>query len=122
MNTENRIKSFTDLMVWQKGHQLVLQVYRLTDNYPKNAFSLIDQTRRATISITSNIAEGFGRQTYKEKIQFYHISRGSLSELKNLLLVAKDIGYIELNDDLINLCNDVHKLLQGLISASKRRK
>jgi four helix bundle protein len=77
--------------------------------------------RRAAVSITSNIAEGFGRQTYKEKIYFYYLSQGSLIELKNQLLIARDINYIK--DDsfkkLENQCISTHSLLQGLIKKSK---
>ena len=128
MNREDRIenkpiKSFTDLIVWQKGHQLVLLIYQMSKEFPKEeTYCLIDQMRRAAISITSNIAEGFGRQTYKEKIQFYYLAQGSLTELKNQILIARDLGYIKENRELFDLCNEVHRLLQGLISASKRRK
>lgn len=122
MNKENRIKSFTDLYAWQKSHLLVLEIYKITKEYPKSSFSLIDQSQRAAVSVTSNIAEGFGRQTYKEKIQFYYMAQGSISELKNLVLIARDIGYIKLSNDLIELSNDAHRLLQGLITASKQRK
>jgi len=80
----NKIESFTDLIVWQEGHSLVIKIYCVTKNFPKEEiFSLINQMKRAAISITSNIAEGFGRQTLKEKIQFYYMSQGSLTESKN---------------------------------------
>lgn len=79
----NKIREFTDLKVWQEGHKLVLIIYKLTNEFPKEErYSLIDQLRRCVISITSNIAEGFGRHSYKEKIQFYYQSQGSLTELK----------------------------------------
>ena len=73
MEIENKkIRDFTDLKVWQEGHKLVLLVYKTTRGFPREeTYSLIDQMRRAVSSITSNVAEGFGRQTYKEKIQFY---------------------------------------------------
>jgi len=123
MNKEDRIKSFTDLIVWQKAHRLVLLIYQLTKEFPKEElYSLVDQMRRAVVSITSNIAEGFGRQTYKEKIQFYYLASASLTELKNQILIARDLGYLKPTQELYNLCNDVHKLLNGLISASKRRR
>lgn len=123
MNKEVRIKSFTDLIVWQRAHKLSLLIYKLTKDFPKEeTYSLVDQMRRAVVSVTSNVAEGFGRQTYKEKIQFYYPASGSLTELKNQILLAKDLGYLVPNQDLYDLCNEVHKLLNGLISASKRRK
>jgi four helix bundle protein len=102
MNKEDRIKSFTDLIVWQKAHQLVLVIYQLTKEFPKEElYSLVDQMRRAVVSITSNIAEGFGRQSYKEKIQFYYLASASLTELKNQILIAKDLGYLSQSKNCI---------------------
>jgi four helix bundle protein len=69
-----KIKKFTDLLAWQEGHKLILLVYKLTKNFPKQEiFILVSQMLRASISITSNLAEGFGRRNLKEKIQFYYI-------------------------------------------------
>ena len=63
----NKIRDFTDLNVWKEGHKLVLELYRATDNFPQSEkYSLIDQMRRAAVSVTSNIAEGFGRQTSRK--------------------------------------------------------
>lgn len=120
MNT--KIKSFTDLNAWKESHKLVILVYRITKQFPREeTYSLTDQIRRAVISITSNIAEGFGRQTYKEKVQFYYQAQGSLIEVKNQLLAAKDIGYLLKNDfdKLATQANIAHQLLQGLITKSK---
>lgn len=119
---ELKIKSFTDLKVWQEGHKLVILIYQITKKFPKDElFALTSQMRRAAISITSNIAEGFGRQGYKEKIHFYYLAQGSLIELKNQILVAKDVGYIK-ESELIILADQInftHRLLQGLITKSK---
>jgi len=73
------------------------------------------------ISVTSNIAEGFGRQTFKEKIQFYYIASGSLTELKNQLIISKDIGYINEKEFqyLIQILTEGHKTLNGFITKSK---
>jgi four helix bundle protein len=90
--------------------------------FPKEElFCLTSQIRRASLSITSNIAEGFGRQGYKEKIQFYYLAQGSLTELKNQLLAAKDLGYSNKNNfnQLALQANKAHQLLQGLIRSSK---
>lgn len=119
---KTKIKEFTDLFTWQEGHKLVLLVYELTSKFPtRENYSLTDQMRRAVTSITSNIAEGFGRQTYREKTQFYYLAQGSLVELKNQLIIAKDIRYI--NDKTFILISEranlTHKLLQGLIKKTK---
>ncbi len=119
---DGKIESFTDLRVWQEGHKLVLLIYKLTKSFPKvETYSLIDQMRRAVASITANIAEGFGRQGYKEKIQFYYIAKGSLTEVKNFVFIAKDVGYLSEEDykSLIEQANIVDQLLQGLIRKSK---
>lgn len=117
------IKTFKDLMVWQEGHKLVIMVYKLTQKFPKSElFGLVSQMRRAVISITSNIAEGFGRRTYKDRMQFYYMSQGSLTELKNPLLVAKDIGYTN-NVEYLEIekqADQTHRLLQGLISKTNQ--
>ena len=94
-----KIRTFTDLKVWQEGHSLVLNIYEATEKFPKEeTYSLIDQMRRASVSVTSNIAEGFGRQSYKDKLRFYYNAQGSLTELKNQLLVAKDVKYLKADD------------------------
>ncbi|OGK51085.1 hypothetical protein A2966_03925 [Candidatus Roizmanbacteria bacterium RIFCSPLOWO2_01_FULL_41_22] len=122
MNNHGTIRSFTDLQVWQEGHALVISIYKATDLFPKKeTYTIIDQMRRSALSVTSNLAEGFGRQTYKEKLHFYYLSQGSLTELKNQLLVAKDVGYLTKEEFNIyaNQANIVHKLLQGLIRKTK---
>lgn len=117
-----KIKTFTDLYAWQRGHELVLKIYNTTEKFPKSEmFSLTDQMKRAAISITSNIAEGFGRCGYKEKLHFYFISQGSLTELKSQLFIARDIGYITKDKFLsvYEMADKAHQLLQGLITKTK---
>jgi len=117
-----KIKTFTDLKAWQEGHKLVVLVYKITDSFPaKETYSLVDQMRRAATSVTSNIAEGFGSRTYKEKIRFYYLAQGSLTELKNQILIAKDINYLDDQrlKELVEQANLAHQLLQGLITKSK---
>ncbi len=119
---EEKIKTFTDLHTWQEAHKLVVLVYKITKRFPKDEiFGLISQMRRAVISVTSNIAEGFGRQGYKEKIQFYYLAQGSLTELKNQILAARDIGYLDTEDFtvLMSHADIALRLLQGLITKSK---
>lgn len=122
VEAEHKISSFTDLDAWKEAHKLVLVIYKITRTFPKEEiFGLVSQMRRCAVSITSNIAEGFSRQTYKEKIQFYFIARGSVTELQNQLLIARDVGFI--TSDAFQTTADqtikVHKILNGLIKASK---
>jgi four helix bundle protein len=119
---ETKIKLFTDLIVWKEGHKLAVLIYQTTRKFPREEmYSLSDQMRRASVSITSNIAEGFGRQGYKEKIQFYYIAHGSLTELENQLFIAKDVGYINGHDfeEIMSQANNVHALLVGFIKKTK---
>ncbi len=125
MNTDinkNKIRLFTDLNAWKEAHKLVLMIYKITKDFPKEEiFGLTSQIRRAVISITSNIAEGFSRQTYKDKIQFYSIAKSSLTEVQSQLLIAKDLNYINKQDfnDIASQAITTHKLLNGLIKKSK---
>lgn len=116
----SKIKSFTDLHAWQVGHQLVLEIYRVTRAFPKEeTFGLTNQIRRCAVSITSNIAEGFSRQSKKEKIQFNFMSLGSVTELQNQLVIARDISYIDHQtfEALAQMSISVHKLVNGLIKS-----
>lgn len=118
----NKIREFTDLIVWQEGHKLVIAIYNLTKTFPREeTYSLTDQMRRAATSVTSNIAEGFGRNTYKDRLQFYFTAQGSLTELKNQLLIAKDVKYIseQTFHSLLEQANITHQLLQGFIQRTK---
>ncbi|MDD3487587.1 MAG: four helix bundle protein [Candidatus Moranbacteria bacterium] len=116
-----KIKSFTDLYAWQEGHKLVLMIYRETEKFPKKEiFGLTGQMRRCAVSITSNIAEGFSRSTAKDKCQFYSISHGSLTELQNQLLIAKDVKYID--RDLFKKLADQSVIVAKLINGLKRIK
>lgn len=123
MNDEDKkIRSFTDLNAWKEAHKLVLMIYKATKNFPKEElFGLMNQMRRAAVSITSNIAEGFSRQSYKEKVQFYCVAQGSNTELQNQLLVARDVGYLAKEEfhEIAQQSVISHKLLNGLIKKSK---
>ena len=122
MEYSNKIKSFTDLEAWKEGHKLVLMVYKATENFPqKEVFGITSQMRRAAVSITSQIAEGFSRQSYKEKIQFYCISQGSNTELQNQMLIARDVGYMknDIFDKIAQQSIFTQKLVGGLIKKSK---
>ena len=123
MNNGSKIKSFTDLHAWQEGHKLVLIIYEITKEFPKEElFGLTNQIRRAVVSITSNIAEGFSRQSYKEKLQFYSMAQGSVTEMQNQLLITKDVAYLN-NEKFQEIAKQtiiVHKLITGLIKSCKR--
>ena len=117
-----KIKSFTDLNAWKEGHKLVLMIYEITKQFPKQEiFGLTTQIRRAAVSFTSNIAEGFSRNSYKEKLQFYSMALGSLTEVQNQLLIARDIGYL-INNQFSKIAEQtitVNKITNGLIKKSK---
>ncbi|MBI2639520.1 MAG: four helix bundle protein [Candidatus Sungbacteria bacterium] len=120
--SEKKIKSFTDLDAWKEGHKLVLFIYEITNGFPKDeVYGLVSQMRRCAVSITSNIAEGFSRQSYREKAQFYSTSQGSVTELQNQLLIAKDVGYMNQGvfHNIANQSVKVHKIINGLIKTSR---
>jgi four helix bundle protein len=116
------IKSFTDLDAWKEGHNLVLMIYERSKSFPKEEmFGLTSQLRRAVVSITFNIAEGFSRQSYKDKLYFYSMSLGSLTEAQNQLFIARDLKYT-LEQDFNKVYEQtirVSKILNGLIKSSK---
>jgi four helix bundle protein len=119
MDNPGKIRDFKDLIVWQEGHKLVLTTYRITKDFPREEiFGLTSQMRRSAASITANVAEGFGRRGVKEKSQFYYMAHGSLTELKDQLLIARDIGYLTdtAYSEINKLSDKVHALLRGLIS------
>lgn len=90
------IKSYKDLRVWQKSVDLVVNVYKLTKKFPSNEqFALTSQVQRAAVSVSSNIADGYGRNTQKEYVHFLRIANGSLLELESLITVAGRLSYIE---------------------------
>lgn len=93
---KNVIESWKDLEVWEKAHQMVLEVYKVTKKFPSvERFRLVDQLCRASVSVPTNIAEGKGRNSLKEYLQFLSIAKGSLEETKYLVLLSKDLGYID---------------------------
>jgi four helix bundle protein len=116
------VKGFEDLTVYKRAHSLVLSVYKITKLFPKEErFCLVDQMRRSSISITSNIAEGFARLTAKDKANFYGISRGSLMELMSQLAISKDLGYLDEKEylSLKNEAREVSMMIIGLIKSAQ---
>lgn len=117
-----KIKSFTDLDAWKYGHQLILDIYQITKSFPhEEQFGLTSQLRRAAVSYTSNIAEGFSRNSFKEKLHFYSIALGSLTEIQNQLLIARDLGYLKKEDfdGIAAQTVRLSKISNGLIKKSK---
>ena len=118
----SQIRSFTDLSTGKEAHKLVLMIYEVTRRFPnEEKFGLVNQLRRAIVSVTSNIAEGFSRNTNKEKVQFYYMALGSLTEVQNQLIIAKDITYLDKRqfEKLIQQVTTVSKLLNGVIKSAK---
>lgn len=117
--------SFGNLKVWKEAHKLVLTIYKITKEFPKEErFRLIDQLCRSAASIPANIAEGQSRQTTKEYLQFLYTARGSIAETKYHLLLARDLGYLSDStyEEFIESYDIVGKMLNGLITSLKKRK
>ncbi len=111
----NRIpaSSFTDLIVWQKAHQFVLNVYKMSETFPKSEmYGLTSQLRRASVSIAANIAEGFKKRGVKDKARFMNISQGSLEECQYYLILVQDLGFAE-TDALKEDLTEVSKMLRA---------
>lgn len=120
--SNGKIVKFTDLVAWQEGHKLVLMTYESTRSFPKDEmFALVSQMRRCVVSVTSNIAEGFSRNSVKERVQFYSIALGSVTELQNQLLIARDVKYISAKEFKVTAEQSVvvHKILNGLLKKTK---
>lgn len=117
------IKTFKELTVWQRAHQLVLLVYELTKHFPQEErYVLANQVRRAVISVPSNIVEGFSRRSIKDSLHFYTVAQSSLEEVKYQLLVAKDLTYITETDyqNSVLLTDEVGKMLNAWRKSQKR--
>ncbi len=112
-----KTKTFEELIVWQKAHQFVLLIYKVTENFPKNEiYGLTSQFRRAAVSIAANIAEGYKKKDYKNKINFLNISHSSLEECRYYVILSKDLGYQnELN--LMDIIDEIGKLLNAYSKA-----
>ncbi|OGZ60081.1 MAG: hypothetical protein A3F94_02725 [Candidatus Spechtbacteria bacterium RIFCSPLOWO2_12_FULL_38_22] len=122
---ENSIKNFYDLGAWKKGHQLIIKIYQITERFPKEeVFGITSQLRRASSSVTANMAEGFARYHYNDKIRFYYQARGSVAEVQNFLLLARDLKLIDKEScqQLGETSKDVEKLINGLIRSIEKQK
>jgi len=118
------MKTHKDLDVWKMSIDMVTQIYQITRNFPKEEiYGLTNQMRRAAVSVPSNIAEGAGRNSDKEFLQFLNFSTGSLSEIETQLIIAYNLKYIndEQKYNLDIMINSIFKMLSGLIQSIKKR-
>lgn len=116
--------SFENMKAWQEARRLVVEVYRLLDDFPKlEQYALCDQIRRAIVSVPSNLAEGSGRISIKEQLHFYEISYGSLMEAYNQLIIAVDLHYIDKSslEGIQKKIDEVARLLNGRRSSLLKR-
>ena len=118
-----KVERFQDLETWQQAHQLVLAVYRITRGFPPDErYGLTSQLQRAAVSVPANIAEGFKRLGTVDKIKFYNIAETSLEEVKYYFILAKDLGYIADNDQLLTSAETVSRLLYRLRESVNSRR
>lgn len=111
-----KVRTFRDLNVWQKAHILVLEVYKITKEFPKEErFGIVSQLRRSASSIPTNIVEGHKRKSRKEFLNFLNTADSSLEETKYHILLSKDLGYIKEKEfsELNKLCDEVGRMLYG---------
>ncbi|MFA6397959.1 MAG: four helix bundle protein [Candidatus Paceibacterota bacterium] len=119
--SESNIKSYKDLIVWQKGYELVKLIYKTTTKLPQSeTFGLKSQMQRSAVSIVSNIAEGSNRKTRKDYCQFVHIAYGSTSELETQLFLCRDLYNIDINESIL-LLTEVSKMLRVIINKLESR-
>ena len=119
-----KIKSFTELTVWQRAHELSLEIYKLTSGFPrKEMFGVTSQVRRASASVAANVAQGFGRRTTRELLRSLQIAAGEMEETRYFLILSRDIGYVKGDDfgRISALCDSVGQLINGLARSLKAR-
>lgn len=115
------IRSYEDLVAWQKSYKLVLTVYKLTRGFPTDErFGLTSQVRRAAVSVPSNIAEGWGRGSRADYVRFVEIARGSIYELQTQMKLAADLEYIPPQHEVHEQMREVERLINALIRSLRR--
>jgi len=119
MDTATTSKKFEELLVWQKAHSFVLEVYNVTRSFPKEEmYGLTSQFRRAAISVPANIAESFVKRGIPDKLRFYNISQGSLEECRYYSILSRDIGYTS-EESLMIKIDEISRMLNSYISKVK---
>ena len=125
MGEGKKITNFQDLNGWQASRKLFFIVFRITKKFPKEeVYSSVSQMRRAAMSVSSNIAEGFGRSSKADKLHFYVMARGSLTEVQNQLILTADVELTGKQDlqTALDQAEITHKLIVGLIKSTEQRK
>ncbi len=118
------VNSFRDLIVWQKSMSLVTEIYQITNSFPDSErFGMTNQMRRAAVSIPSNIAEGFGRNSTADYVRFLQIASGSLYELQTQTSISQNLGFANQNacQTSVGLATECERMLSSLISKLKQR-
>ena len=119
---KEKILSYKDLEVWKNGVKLAKDIYRLTETFLYHElYALTSQLRRAAVSVSSNIAEGYVRNSIKEFVHFLYISLGSLAEIDTQLQLAKELNYTENTEELQNFIEMQMKQIRSFINALKRK-
>ena len=118
------MKTFRDLRVWQKSHDMVIEIYRITGSFPdEERYGLVSQIRRSASSVPTNIVEGFKRRSRKEFAHFLNIAESSLEETKYWLILSKDLSYLK--DEEVGkveaLCDEIGKMLFGLQASLSKK-
>lgn len=125
MTGQSNIRSYRDLEVWRRSKAYAVNVYRLTENFPKSeVYGLTSQIRRAAVSVPSNIAEGFRRKFRKEKLQFLRVAYGSGSELETQLEISFELGYLDATryQEASAELDEIMRMMNGVINSIERSK
>lgn len=118
-NKRQASQSFRDLIMWQKAHELVLGIYKKTQDFPKEeVYALTSQVRRSSMSVAANMAEGFKKKGKRDKVRIYNIAQGSLSETEYFLMLSQDLKYGEMKD-LMMKADEVGRILDAYIKTIK---
>ena len=123
VEVREKIKSFEDLEVWQLGKQLTVTAYKLTESFPeREIYGLANQIRRAAVSVPANVAEGFGRFHYMDRVKLFLNARGSLNELRSHLLIARELNFLDhgLLETAFEVIETLSIKLNNFISATRK--
>ena len=119
------MKTYRDLIVWQKSLKLVTEIYSITKSFPKEElYGLTSQIRRSAVSVPSNIAEGYGRNSTQDYIRFLQITCGSLYEMQTQMEIAVNLGYLdrEYSENIFNIINEIERMLNSFIRKLQEKK